>query len=233
MSSSFLKIAHATDLQPSAALPKVQSITISNANPVLAHGLQHILQSDQYLSKFSISVETKTDIEALIKISPDIVIIDAWQGPTHWHQTARNFRALSRISSLMCYCTDITSAEARTITEVGFRSVIPKTISPEELVRAVCAVSFGGTYIHDSYDKCQKSSMAGRKVSVDALADLTLREEEVLRHLALGSSMKEIASVLNISTKTVDTYRTRAALKLNLRTRTDIVQFAIQSGWME
>ena len=75
--------------------------------------------------------------------------------------------------------------------------------------------------------------MALRKASDEVLADLTPREEEVLRHLALGSSMKEIAAVLNISTKTVDTYRTRANLKLNHRTRADIVRFAIKSGWME
>lgn len=237
MNSSVIKILYDPELQLPVATTKARSILLSNANPVLAHGLQYILQSDQYLSNFNITVATNTDLEALVKISPDIVIIDAWQGAANWHKVAHHFEAFSRISSLICYCTDITSAEARAISAIGFRGVMPTSISPEELVRAVCAVAFGGTYIHDLYrkypDPSPAPSVALRKASDEVLAELTPREEEVLRHLALGSSMKEIAAVLNISTKTVDTYRTRANLKLNHRTRADIVRFAIKSGWME
>lgn len=233
MNTSVMKMLYDPELQLSVAPTKVRSILISNANPVLAHGLQHILQSDQYLSNFSIKVETNTDLEALMRLAPDIVIIDAWKGADNWRKSANRYKAFSRISSLICYCTDITSADAHTISAAGFRGVMPNTISPEELVRAVCAVAFGGTYIHDLYDEYPTPSVTMRQTSNGGLADLTPREEEVLRHLALGSSMKEIAAVLNISTKTVDTYRTRANLKLNHRTRADIVRFAIKSGWME
>lgn len=220
------------ETQPPVADHKKQSILICNANPVLAHGLQHILQSDPYLSSFSIIVETITDLDALAQLAPDIVIINGWRGAATWHTDAKTFRDLAQVSSLICYCAEITPAEARTISAVGFRGIMPETISPDELVRAVCAVAFGGIYIHDSFKENAKQPVAVQKDSDEVTADLTARELEVLRHLALGNSMKEIAAVLNISTKTVDTYRTRANLKLNLRTRSDIVRFAIQSGWM-
>ena len=133
MNSSVIKILYDPELQLPVATTKARSILLSNANPVLAHGLQYILQSDQYLSNFNITVATNTDLEALVKISPDIVIIDAWQGAANWHKVAHHFEAFSRISSLICYCTDITSAEARAISAIGFRGVMPTSISPEEL----------------------------------------------------------------------------------------------------
>jgi two-component system, NarL family, response regulator NreC len=63
----------------------------------------------------------------------------------------------------------------------------------------------------------------------DALSD---REEEVVRAIAWGESNKEIAHRLGISTKTVETYKVRIAEKLGLKSRTDIVRYALQQGWL-
>lgn len=194
--------------------------------------MQHILQRAPYLSKYDIRVDATPDLQVLMELAPDIVIIDPWQGIEAWHAIAGTFRDLSKVTSLICYCPDISAAEARAIGSVGFRGIMPKTIGGEELVRIVSAVAFGGIYLHDIYDEKLSAPVKQPNVAVDVSPDLTDRELQVLRQVALGRSMKEIAAALNISTKTVDTYRTRANLKLNLRTRSDIVQYAIHSGWM-
>lgn len=212
------------------ALP--QSILICDPNPILASGMQHILQRAPYLSKYDIRVEARPDLQELKELAPDIVIIDPWQGIEVWHATADIFRDLSKITSLIFYCPDISPTEARAIGSIGFRGIMPKTIEGEELVRIVSAVAFGGIYLHDIYCKDLSTPAMQLNSTADLSPDLTERELQVLRHVALGRSIKEIAAALNISTKTVDTYRTRANLKLNLRTRPDIVQYAIQSGWM-
>jgi len=212
------------------ALPP--SILICDPNPILASGMQNILQRAPYLSKYDIRVEARPDLLVLKEVAPDIVIIDPWQGIEAWHATADLFRDLSKVTSLIFYCPDISAAEARSIGSVGFRGIMPKTIEGEELVRIVSAVAFGGIYLHDIYCKELATPVMQLSSAADLSPDLTERELQVLRHVALGRSIKEIAAALNISTKTVDTYRTRANLKLNLRTRPDIVQYAIQSGWM-
>ena len=58
------------------------------------------------------------------------------------------------------------------------------------------------------------------------------REKEVLILLAWGYSNKEIAGNLDLSTKTVETYRVRISEKLGLRSRTEIVQYALRQGWL-
>ena len=58
------------------------------------------------------------------------------------------------------------------------------------------------------------------------------REKEVLIQLAWGYSNKEIAAQLNLSVKTVETYKVRTGEKLGLRSRTEMVQYALRQGWM-
>ena len=62
--------------------------------------------------------------------------------------------------------------------------------------------------------------------------DLSEREAEVVRQIALGYSNKEIAARLAVSVKTVETYKTRAMKKLKLSSRVDLVRYAVQRGWL-
>ena len=64
-------------------------------------------------------------------------------------------------------------------------------------------------------------------------AKLSKREQEVLRLLALGHTHKEIAQTLGVSVKTVETYRARVAEKLALKSRADLVRYALSSGLLE
>ena len=59
------------------------------------------------------------------------------------------------------------------------------------------------------------------------------REPEVLRLIARGYSNKEVAAQLELSVKTVDTYKARCMEKLELHSRADIVRFALQQGWFQ
>jgi len=63
-------------------------------------------------------------------------------------------------------------------------------------------------------------------------AELSEREAAIVRLIALGYSIKQIAARLNVSIKTVETYKTRAMEKMDVRDRVGLVRFAIRSGWM-
>ncbi len=186
------------------------------------------MEGDTHLSGFNM-VSATPDLAALKVLAPDILIIDPWQLAESLESISDSLLGLSNVSSLIGYCSGISPGQARALSLMGFRGIMPKTVRSEELVRVVCAVAFGGIFLHQSFTKGPGGSV---KPPVPGAVSLTEREIEVLRQLALGSSMKEIAALLEISTKTVDTYKTRASRKLNLRSRSDIVRYAIQSGWM-
>lgn len=62
---------------------------------------------------------------------------------------------------------------------------------------------------------------------------LSAREEETLRYIARGFSNRDIATMLNLSVKTVETYKARGMEKLGLRSRPDLVQLAVSRGWLD
>lgn len=209
--------------------PLRRTIAICDVNPVLADGMRQMLLGDAHLSDFDMVSVMTPDLDALRIMAPDILIIDPWQRSDPIESVADAFLGLSDVTSLIGYCSGGASSDARALSLMGFRGIMPKTVRSEELIRIVCAVAFGGVFLHQSYTEDTTQPV---RPSRSGSAPLTEREIQVLRQLALGSSMKEIATLLQISTKTVDTYKTRASRKLNLRSRSDIVKYAIQCGWM-
>ena len=209
-----------------------QTIAISDTNPVLSESIRQIFLRDSHLSEYVIISDTSCDLQRLQTMSPDILILDPWQYISSQDFMSKTFFCLTSKTSVIGYCPEISAEDARALSLAGFRAILPKTVSGEELVRIVCAVAFGGVYLHDSYAIDPSELDEKAETSHETHSVLTDRETDVLRHVALGCSMKEIAALLKISTKTVDTYKNRANRKLNLRSKTDIVKYAIKSGWL-
>lgn len=102
---------------------------------------------------------------------------------------------------------------------------------PEELFGAIRDASCGRKHIdrdlsESFFELLSQEARCGTKA-------LSQREQEVIRMLAYGFTLKEISSQLHISTKSIETYRARSQEKLGLRTRADIVRYALQTGMMD
>ena len=109
-----------------------------------------------------------------------------------------------------------------------------KTTPPRELTAAVRACAAGETTLGPTVIARLVDSYVARPAAADlpALSNLTPRETEVLLRVAQGYSNKEIAAQLEISVKTVETHKLRSMDKLGLRSRADVVQFALHRGWL-
>ena len=212
-------------------LPKLREIAVCDANPILADRLIQVLQSDAWLSA-SFHVTRIVDLaEALKSSTLELLILDPSQDAHFYTKWANIIGAFPNGISLIGYCTAATTEEAQALMSNGFRAVVPKTVETAEFLRIVHAVTLKATFLHESFTEKNFPSLSLVMTSSPS-TPLTERESKVLRQLALGGSLKEIAASLNISIKTVDTYKTRAIRKLDLRSRSDIVRYAIQSGWM-
>ncbi len=113
--------------------------------------------------------------------------------------------------------------DVRSAIEGGARGVLAKTAGPDELVDALRAVAAGQRAI-------AQELAATLGADDDPLGDLSHREREVLRLIALGHTTPEIAGLLDISTRTVESHRHHILVKLDLRTRADLVRYALQRG---
>jgi DNA-binding NarL/FixJ family response regulator len=104
-----------------------------------------------------------------------------------------------------------------------------KEDAADELVRAVREVCGGKIYLSpDAATVVTKALLA--KPSIPEGPALSERETAVLKGLAEGHSYKEIASELQVSTKSVETYRVRLVKKTGCKTRADLIRYAIRSG---
>ncbi len=123
----------------------------------------------------------------------------------------------------------------RQMLDAGASGYVLKRAATDELVRAIRTVAEGGSYVDPTLVGSLVSSYFNQG-TVEGRApagELSERESQVLRLIAWGYSNKEIGWKLNISTKTVDTYKLRLMEKLNLRSRTDIVRYALRQGLLQ
>jgi DNA-binding NarL/FixJ family response regulator len=115
----------------------------------------------------------------------------------------------------------------------GAKGYLTKRSAPEQMVKAIRKVHDGGRYLSDTAAESLAHRLASGKQDRSPLDTLSNREIQVLRHLALGKTTREIAESYHISVKTVDTYRYRLLKKLNLRNNAELSRFAIQNRLVE
>jgi two-component system response regulator NreC len=116
----------------------------------------------------------------------------------------------------------------------GASGYVLKQSASAELVRAIRIIATGSNYLDPAVTGKVMSGYASQQLrpGMELQVDLSEREAEVLRLIALGYSNKEIAAKLSISVKTVEAHKANFMKKLNLHSRIDIVRLALAKGWL-
>lgn len=114
------------------------------------------------------------------------------------------------------------------VLKAGASGYLSKGSAPDELVKAVRTVLLGKKYISASVAEKLASNFSAdtAKLSHELLSD---REFDVMKLLAAGKSVSEIADILSLSVTTISTYRARIMTKMNLRTNSDLTKYALES----
>jgi DNA-binding NarL/FixJ family response regulator len=112
--------------------------------------------------------------------------------------------------------------------KAGAAGFLTKESAPEKLIEAVRKVAGGGRYVSAELAETLASVLAG-DVEGAPHERLSVREFEVLRMLASGKSVSEVARALSLSVKTVSTHRTRILQKLHMKTNAELTHYAIKN----
>ncbi|HEU4594249.1 MAG TPA: response regulator transcription factor [Pyrinomonadaceae bacterium] len=117
----------------------------------------------------------------------------------------------------------------------GASGYVLKQSASSELLHAIRAVAAGGKYLDPKLAAKVMDTYSGRAAALrgEPKSSLSDRETEVLRHIALGYSNKEIAARLSLSVKTIEVHKANAMRKLNLTSRIDLVRYAMFQGWLQ
>ncbi len=205
------------------------NIAVIDANPLLADGISALLGQEAGFAATAVPLGPN---DAAGTYCFDVILIDPSQLGLDPAELAR--RLSGHGASLVAYSDALSVDLARSCLEAGFRGVLPKTVSIEVLKAALATTAQGGIFIDAAFSAAIAHRLgAADPVHPAADACLSTREKVVLKSVAHGKTLKEIGQELDLSSKTVETYKARGSMKLNLSGRRQIVEFAIAQGWVE
>jgi two-component system response regulator NreC len=159
---------------------------------------------------------------------PDIAILDVSMPLLNGIDAAREVIKESPRTSVILVTMHAEDEFIIQALRAGIKGYILKTRPIAELVQAVLEVSKGKTYLSPGVsDKVVEAFLRGTQAPVEPLSD---RERQVLQLVAEGKTTKEIAGILNISTNTVESHRTKIMQKLDIHETAGLVRYAIRKG---
>jgi len=184
--------------------------------------------------------EASNGLEAMDKVKellPDVVLLDLAMPIMNGLDTTRRIRKEFPKTKVLALTQYDDSEYVVPVIEAGARGFVTKAAAFSELASAIQAVASGDSYLSPSaasalIEECQQK-VASPNGEKDAYQSLTDREREVLKLVAEGYTAKEIASMLYISTKTVEWHKTSLMNKLKIHNKTDLIKFAIRKAIIE
>jgi len=205
-------------------------LVLVDDHPILRAGLKVLLDSQPGLNVVAEAGTGAAAIEFIEGLNPDLVVMDVSLTGMSGAETTRQIKSSWPHLPILALSVHESPGFVRMMLDAGVDGYALKRAACDELVRAVRTVAAGGTYVDPS--------IAGHLMRLNgapgkAVTNLSEREAEVVRLLAQGMSMKEIAQQLTVSPRTLETYRARAMEKLSLRSRADLVRYAFRNGWLE
>lgn len=167
-------------------------------------------------------------LEAATKFVPDVILADiAMPVLNGLHASERIKRRLPNVKIICVTLANEPEVIAEAI-KLGVDGYVMKTCAPAELVSAIRLVLEGKRYVPGEHAAAEPPCNGSKGSGNMSHKHLTDRQLDILQLLAEGRSMKEAASVLNLTTRTVAFHKYRAMRRLNLRNDSQVVQYAIQ-----
>lgn len=209
-------------------------IVLADDHPIVLNGLRNLIQAENDLDLVG---EASTGLEALKVIRekrPDVAVVDISMPELNGIILSRRVAEEVPSVRLLVLTLHEDRAYLRQALDAGVRGYVLKRAAAENLVHAIRAVVVGGLYVDPAMASTMFKAAVRRsgRPNDGGTPDLTAREAEVLKLVALGYTNKEIARRLDVSVKSAETYKARGVEKLGLKTRAELVRFASAQGWL-
>ena len=208
---------------------KKPRVLLADDHKIVIEGLKNLL-SDEF--EIVGSVE---DGRALVKkastLYPDVIVADISMPQLNGIEAARQIKKIDKNIKIVFLTMHPDVTYAADAFEAGASGFVLKHSASSELIRAIHEAIKGRTYVTPLVaGDLIRSYQEGDSPEKKMFKKLSPRQREILQLLAEGKSAKEIASTLNISTRTVEFHKYKMMEQLNIKTSTELLQYAIKHG---
>jgi two-component system response regulator NreC len=216
-------------------MPKLR-ILIADDHAMLREGLALLIDAQGDMEIIAQARSGQEAVEAARLQRPDIALLDVSMPDLGGAEAAERILRQDPTIRVVALTRHADHGYLRRMLRAGASGYVLKKNAADALIGALRNVAAGGTWI----DPCLAGAVASRwargpdtlTASQRGTAELSEREEQVLRLIAWGQSNKEVAAHLKLSIKTVEFYKAAALEKLQLRTRSDILRHALAQQWL-
>jgi len=211
---------------------KATTVVIADDHAMFRAGLKALLELEASIRVVGEAATGDEAVDAARSLQPDVIVMDLSMPGSDGLEATRRIAALGLETRVLVLTSHTEEEYLIPAVEAGAAGFLTKTSADEDLIEAIGVVARGEIFLPPV-----ATSLLLRRFRADddgddttALAQLSVREREVLGLTAEGYSSREIGKKLFISPKTVDTYRSRIMRKLELTHRSELVRFALRAG---
>ena len=212
-------------------------IFLADDHTVLRAGLKALLNAEADMEVVGETGGEENCADAVVHLEPDVVLLDINMPCCSGLDLLVELRRRIPNSRILILTMHDDAVYLRQVLAAGGSGYVLKEAADTELLTAIRTVHNGGVFLHPEHTKILLEDPLGQAASPtesdDPVARLSDRELEVLQLIALGHANREIAGMLHLSVKTVETYKARVMEKLKLRSRAALVRFALKYGLLD
>jgi two-component system, NarL family, response regulator NreC len=210
-------------------------ILLADDHKIVREGLQLLIDGQPDMKVVGEAGTGKEVIRAARDLDPDVVVMDLSMPEMNGLQATLALRAEKPALNVIALTVHEDETYLLQLCKAGAAGYVLKRSAGDDLIQAIRTVAAGGRHYDASLaNKALAGQLSqGSLVTASDRHELSPREKQVLINLAWGHSNKEIATELELSVKTVETYKVRISEKLRLRSRTEMVQYALRQGWLD
>jgi two-component system response regulator NreC len=209
-------------------------ILVADDHALVRRGIRAVLQSQPAWRVVAEAANGREAVEKAMKLKPDVVVVDVSMPELDGVEVARQVRDAVPGTKVLVLTMHESDQMVRRALDAGARGYLLKSDLTDSLIKAVKAVANGKRFLTpkvyeivlDRFLKTRSYHQQGD----GAGAPTTAREIEIIRLLSEGKTNKEIAVLLGISFRTVETHRSKIALKLGLHSLAELIHYAIRRG---
>ena len=200
-------------------------VLVIDDHAILRTGIRAVLEQERDITVVGLAANADQAICRARALQPDVILLDVVMPRKSGFEALPELHAVAPEARVIMLSMQTNPTSIRKALNAGAAGFVAKHASEADLVDAIRRVAAGSRYIDPE--------LASDLVVPDSAAltkALSERERDVMFLLALGYTNQEVAEQLYISVRTVDTHRAHVMRKLNLRTRAELVLYALANG---
>jgi DNA-binding NarL/FixJ family response regulator len=214
------------------------SILLADGHNILRQGLKVLLEQEKNLCVLADTDDGARAVELCLALHPDVAILEIVMPTLDGIEAARRILASGQGTKVIFLSMHLDKDSISAALSSGARGVLAKNCTSQELINAIHRVVAGEHYLSSTISGPLVALITTPQLDLQSSfprqdSQLSQRENQVLRLLAEGHCTKEIASQLNLSTKSVETYRLNLMKKLKIVNIATLVRYAIREGIVE